>query len=233
MREAEHRALLRAAVLLLGISVLRWTATVGRTDPLASAEATNALTRHQAATAGAVDEAEERSRPLAEDERIDPNDADEVQLDRLPGVGPATARAIIAARDSGTVFRRADDLLVVRGIGPASLERVRPWVETRGRGAASRLARPATSEAGSTRGGGRAGRFGRVPGAVVGRLDVNEADAESLQTLPGVGPSLAARIVAERRVRAFDSVDDLVRVRGIGPATVARLRPLVSAGPRR
>ncbi len=233
MREAEHRALLRAAVLLLGISVLRWTATLGRTDPLASAEGANALSSHQAATAGAVDEAEERSRPLAEGERIDPNDADEVQLDRLPGVGPATARAVIAARDSGIAFRRAEDLLLVRGIGPASLERVRPWLEVRGGGAGSRLVRPTTGEAGATRGGRRAGAVGRVPGAVVGRLDVNQADTESLQALPGVGPSLAARIVAERRVRAFDSVEDLVRVRGIGPATVARLRPLVSAGPRR
>lgn len=53
------------------------------------------------------------------------------------------------------------------------------------------------------------------------RLDLNRADARSLQVLPGVGPVLARRIVAGR---PYDSVDDLARVRGIGPATLERLR---------
>lgn len=65
-----------------------------------------------------------------------------------------------------------------------------------------------------------------------GRLDINRADAEGLRLLPGIGPSLSARILAERRAHGpFGSVEALTRVRGIGPASVARLRPLIRAGP--
>ena len=55
------------------------------------------------------------------------------------------------------------------------------------------------------------------------RLDLNRADAASLQVLPNVGPSRAAAIVAERSRRPFRDVADLTRVRGIGPRTVAGL----------
>jgi len=59
---------------------------------------------------------------------------------------------------------------------------------------------------------------------------VNSADSGLLETLPGIGPALAARIVAERERRAFATLDDLARVRGIGAATVGRLRGLAVAG---
>jgi len=57
-------------------------------------------------------------------------------------------------------------------------------------------------------------------------LDVNLASAAELERLPGVGPALAARIVEARaRDGPFASVDDLRRVRGVGGATLERLRP--------
>lgn len=59
-------------------------------------------------------------------------------------------------------------------------------------------------------------------------IDVNKASLAELCALPGVGPGLAARIVADRRERGgFSSVEDLARVRGIGPAIVERVRPFV------
>jgi len=59
-------------------------------------------------------------------------------------------------------------------------------------------------------------------------LDLNVATASSLEALPGVGPAKAAAIVEERRSEGrFHSVDDLERVRGIGPKTVDELRPFV------
>jgi len=49
-------------------------------------------------------------------------------------------------------------------------------------------------------------------------LDLNAATALELEALPGVGPTLATRIVDDRRARGpFSALDDLVRVRGIGP----------------
>ena len=62
----------------------------------------------------------------------------------------------------------------------------------------------------------------------VGPLDLNSATAEQLDALPGVGPSTSAAILAEReRKGRFSSVDDLLDVRGIGPAKLEQLRELV------
>ena len=60
------------------------------------------------------------------------------------------------------------------------------------------------------------------------QLDLNAADAEALQTLPGIGPSLAKRIVAEREQNGpFRTAEDLLRVPGIGPKRWQRILPLV------
>lgn len=59
------------------------------------------------------------------------------------------------------------------------------------------------------------------------RVDVNTADAATLQLLPGVGPSIAQRIIEERQRRRFDSADDLLRVDGIGPRTAERMTPYI------
>lgn len=61
------------------------------------------------------------------------------------------------------------------------------------------------------------------------RIAVNRADAAELGRLPGVGPALAARIVADREARgAFSDITALDRVPGIGGATLARLAPHLS-----
>ena len=55
---------------------------------------------------------------------VDLNTATESDLDALPGIGPATATAIIAHRDRNGPFTSVDQLLEVRGIGPAKLEQL-------------------------------------------------------------------------------------------------------------
>jgi competence protein ComEA len=63
------------------------------------------------------------------------------------------------------------------------------------------------------------------------RLDLNEATEEALQTLPGVGPVLAARIVERRVARGpFRRVEELQDVKGIGRKRVEQLRPWVRVG---
>lgn len=61
-----------------------------------------------------------------------------------------------------------------------------------------------------------------------GRIRINEADAGDLESLPGIGPSLAGKILVERdRAGPFREAEDLLRVSGIGPKKLARLRDLV------
>ena len=55
-------------------------------------------------------------------------------------------------------------------------------------------------------------------------IDLNCAQPETLETFPGIGKVRAQSIVADRRIRRFDSVDDLIRVHGIGPKTLERIR---------
>lgn len=61
-----------------------------------------------------------------------------------------------------------------------------------------------------------------------GPLNVNSASAAELETLPGIGPAIAQAIVAARADHRFETVDDLLRVRGIGPSKLEELRPLIT-----
>ncbi|MDD2818043.1 MAG: helix-hairpin-helix domain-containing protein [Candidatus Nanopelagicales bacterium] len=62
-----------------------------------------------------------------------------------------------------------------------------------------------------------------------GKISLNSSNQQQLESLPGVGPSLAQRIMEYRSSHGgFRAVDDLDDVPGIGPATLSRLRPLVS-----
>jgi competence ComEA-like helix-hairpin-helix protein len=64
------------------------------------------------------------------------------------------------------------------------------------------------------------------------RIDINTAEAWQLQALNGVGPKRAEAMVRHRqRIERFQSLDELVRVRGIGPKTVERLRPYLTVHP--
>lgn len=69
---------------------------------------------------------------------------------------------------------------------------------------------------------------GRWPDA---RVDVNAASSAELCQLPGIGPGLARRIVADRAACGpFAGLDGLDRVYGVGPATIEGLRPYAVAG---
>jgi competence protein ComEA len=68
-------------------------------------------------------------------------------------------------------------------------------------------------------------------GSAGGLIDINSADAATLQQLPGIGPALADRIIARREeVGPFASVAELEEVFGIGPVLMGELGDLVVAG---
>lgn len=60
---------------------------------------------------------------------LDLNTATEKQLEALPGIGPKHARSIIASRNArGGHFNKLEDLLSIDGIGPGTIEKIRPYV---------------------------------------------------------------------------------------------------------
>lgn len=149
--------------------------------------------------------AEEADRPLAPGETIDLNRADAVQLQRLPGVGPTRAAAIVREREERGPFRAAADLTRVSGVGPALVQR---WA------GAVHVSPPAGT-------GGAAMRGFQAPA----RIDLNRANPKELEQITGIGPALARRIVAQReRVGRFSKLEELLEVPGIGPKTLEIVR---------
>ena len=167
-----------------------------------------------------VDEHERRSAPLAPGERLDPNMENEEELDRLPGIGPATARAIVESRIAEGRFGDLEALTRVRGIGPATIERLAPHL-TLEAGGGGRRARAAVSPTPRTARSSASSANHQVAHAI----DLNRATSEELEQVRGIGPALAARIIARRdEVGGFGRVEDLIEVRGIGPATLESMR---------
>jgi len=85
------------------------------------------------------------SQPDRPDPRLDPNEAAWYDLARLPGIGPATAKRIVRYRqhmieqmastrpasesaDRMIVFKRPEDLLAIKGIGPKTVQKIRPYL---------------------------------------------------------------------------------------------------------
>ncbi len=168
--------------------------------------------------------------PLAPGEKIDLGRASIEELERLPGVGPATARRIVKERERSGGFSRPEELGRVPGIGPKRMSRIlpflldhslpyferrhgsrRPPLDTQGlsRPAPPPLAPPPTRDHGVL-------------------LDLNSATEDELVKLPGVGPSIARRIVTMReREGPFQDVQALRKVPGIGPARFDFIKNLV------
>jgi competence protein ComEA len=165
--------------------------------------------------------------------QVDLNHADRAELLQLPGVGESLAQRILDFRREQGEFRRIDDLRRVKGIGPATLEKLRPWVcITEGEFAAEEEAGPVPelllARASRESAAASASSRDKKVTAQDGRIDINRATAEELERLPGIGKKKAQDIIAARRQRLFATVDDLRRVKGIGPKTLEKLRPFVT-----
>lgn len=60
------------------------------------------------------------------------------------------------------------------------------------------------------------------------KININEAPVELLETLPGIGPALAQRIVEFRTATPFEAIEDIKKVSGIGEATFEKLKDLIT-----
>jgi competence protein ComEA len=173
------------------------------------------------------------ARPLAPGERVDLDRASAAEIARLPRVGLKLARTIVANRQAHGAFGNLEALDRVPGVGPGMLKAIGGQVEfsaARRLGGSSPLSEAGlavqTSESGASP-ASPAGRATEPPSRPT--VDLNSASAGELERLPFVGPYMAQQIVAYReRHGRFPAVDSLVRVPGVGPATLARIRHLVA-----
>ena len=147
--------------------------------------------------------------PLSAWAGINVNTASTGELTALPGIGPSKAAAIVQYRTDNGPFVSVDSLTSVPGIGAKTVESLRADAEV-GDGTTVSKGSPRTDSA--------------TPSASA--VNINTASAAQLDTLPGIGPSKAAAIVADRDANgSFSSCDELSRVTGVGAKTVANIRP--------
>lgn len=147
--------------------------------------------------------------PLAAWAGINVNTASSGELEGLPGIGPSKAAAIIQYRSDNGPFTSVDALTNVPGIGAKTVESLRSDAEV---GDGSTVSKSSSSGGSS------------APSASA--VNINTATASQLDSLPGIGPSKAAAIVADRDANgSFSSCEELSRVTGVGTKTVATLKP--------
>ncbi len=139
---------------------------------------------------------------------LDLNHASEKELDALKGVGPATAKKIIAHRP----YRSVADLSRA-GLSAKQISEVTPFVTV---GVAPPPPTVATTVPASHTASVKSVASG-------GPIDLNTGSERDLESLRGVGPATAKKIIA---ARPFASVDDLARA-GVSARVIAEIRPLV------
>ena len=234
MSSTERRALvLLLALGLLGHGVRRWLVPSGQ----APGQIELVQTLPPRSPLPHRDSILALARPLGPEERIDADRATAADLARLPRVGMALAKRMVAWREAHGPFGGLAGLDQVPGVGPGLLAALGEHLSFSGGVAPGSGAAPGAPGAGSGA-GPLAPLSATTPGLLPGpsppadrreRLNLNTANAAALDALPGIGPARAASIVQYRaRHGPFQTVEDLEQVPGMGAAAVARLRDQVA-----
>ena len=162
--------------------------------------------------------------------------SDEASDDSSPKA-PAAAEVYVdidGAVVSPGVYRLKDGARVAQAIDAAG--GLTPEADVTGLNRASKVADgqkiyvPKVGEQSANAGGGADGVAAASPGVsdATGLVNINTASASELQTLSGIGPSMAQSIIDERTKNgAFASVDDLMRVSGIGEKKLAKIKDCI------
>jgi competence protein ComEA len=159
---------------------------------------------------------------------VDINTGSQAELEGVKGVGPATAKKIIANRPyksldelskAGLSAKKIESFKSSLTVGgapapavPAAAKKEKTSAkETTKKGKAAPTTKAKEAKAAATK-----------PGAPV---DLNTADQKALEALPGVGPATAKKIIA---ARPFKSLEDLSKVKGMSKAKVEALKDKVT-----
>jgi competence protein ComEA len=146
---------------------------------------------------------------------VDINTADQKTLEALPGIGKATAKAIIAGRP----YKSVDDLKRVKGMSDKKINSLRskvtvgatavpaPSATPAPKATAEEKKAPAAEKAAKTKSSKSAGKL--APGQ---KININTATQQEIEALPGIGPKKAQDII---KGRPYDKPEDIMKVKGI------------------
>jgi len=154
---------------------------------------------------------------------VDINTGSQVELEAVKGVGPATAKKIIANRP----YKPLDELSKA-GLSAKKIEAFKSSL-TVGEAPApvAPVAAKETRKKGEAAPTTKAKEQKAAEPASGPPVDLNTADLKALEALPGVGPATAQKIIA---ARPFKSVDDLSKVKGMSKAKMEALKDKVTVG---
>jgi competence protein ComEA len=74
------------------------------------------------------------------------------------------------------------------------------------------------------------GLFFSGPALAQDLIDINTATAQELTALPGIGPVIAGKIVEYREAKPFDTIEEILEVKGIGPAKYEAIKDRITVG---
>jgi len=155
--------------------------------------------------------------PLCQaEEKIDLNAASLQELVKVPGIGEKTGLNIIEHRQKIGKFSRYEQLMEVKGIGPATYNKIVGYFTIPGAPAATTQSTEPAPTGPAKPSSGR-------------KININTASTSELVQLPGIGIKTAEKIVAFREENGpFKTIEDIIKVKGIGPAKFAKISEMIS-----
>ena len=154
---------------------------------------------------------------------VDINSASQAELEAVKGIGPVTAKKIIDNRPytSLTDLKKA-------GLSSKQITEFKSFLVAKPAPGAPAAATAPEAKKTVEPAAARKGKEAKALPAAGTPVDLNTADQKALEALPGVGPTLAKRIM---EARPFQSLDDLSKIKGMTKTKVAALKDKVTVGP--